>query len=267
MALDASIPRSHFNPVNVFLNEACNPDFAALVADIAKVEPIKVDSSQDGSAVISWRGCTFILSVAAGPIARHVYHGIASTTVFWPEAVTALASHKTFLTVAAFLRPDRLVEDLLTQSVLIRCLMEHLPVSGIMRGPALTSPEWYKFLVDRFHHNGRLPIPAWIKIQLSWDQRGTVASTIGMRDFGFMEVECNPSPLAPDPTLDVVQYFIGYVLENGPVLSDGDTIDFAEDMNTYDRAIRVHHAPSFREGCGTVYLFDFNGVDGVMDRP
>lgn len=261
MAQDTSIPRPHLSTVQVFLNEVCKADFETIVADIAKVEPITVTSSNDRSTVFSWRGCTFILGVASTPIPRHLYYEIASTTVFWPEAVTALASHKSFLTVGALLRPDRLVEDLLTQSILIRCIMEHLPVSGILRGPALTKPEWYKFLVDRFHHNGRLPIPAWIKIQLSWDQRGTVASTIGMRDFGFMEVECNPSPLAPDPTLDVVQYFIGYVLENGPVLADGDTIDFAEDMNTYDRAIRVHHAPSFREDCGTVYLLDFNSID------
>lgn len=257
MAQDTSIPRERFNPVYVFLNEVCAPNFKALLADIAKVEPITVVASKDSSAAISWRGCLFDLSMADHPIARHAYYEVASTTVFWPDAVTALASHKSFLTVAAFLRPDCLVEDLLSQSILIRFIMEQLPVSGILRGPALTSPDWYKFLVDRFHYNGRLPIPAWIKIQLSWDQRGTVASTIGMRDFGFMEVECNPSPLAPDPTLDVVQYFISYLLQEGAVVQDGNTISFADDMDTYQKSIRVHHADSFRNDVGSAYLLEF----------
>ncbi|MFG1319614.1 DUF4261 domain-containing protein [Xanthobacter autotrophicus] len=261
MAQDTSIPRTHLSLVNVFLNEVCTPDYEALVADIAKVEPIKVEHGKNGSTFISWRGTMFILKVADVPIARHLYHGIASTTAFWPEAVTALARHKSFLTVAVFLDEGDLVKGLLNQSILIRCFMEHLPVGGIMRGSVLTSPDWFKFLVDRFHYNGRLPIPAWIKIQLSWDQRGTIASTVGMEDFGLMEVECNPSPLDPDPTLDVVQYFIGFVMEQGSILADGDTFGLAEDMNAYDKTMRVHHAPSFRKDCGTVYLIDFKGFD------
>lgn len=257
MAQDTSIPVPLESTVNVFLKEVCAPDFETIVADIAKVEPITVMSRNDRATVFNWRGCVFMFSVSPSPIPRHFYYEIASTTVFWPEAVTALASHKSYLTVATLLRPDHLVEDLLSQSILIRCIMEHLPVSGILRGPALTSPDWYKFLVDRYHHNGRLPIPAWIKIQLSWDQRGTVASTIGMRDFGFMEVECNPSPLDPDPTLDVVQYFISYLLQEGAVVQDGNTISFDDDMNTYEKSIRVHHADSFREDVGSAYLLEF----------
>lgn len=257
MAQDTSIPSPLPSTVHVFLNEVCNPDFETIFADIAKVEPITVTSRNDHATVFNWRGCIFIYSVTSNPMPRHIYYEVASTMVFWPEAVTALASHKSYLTVGALLRPDHLVEDLLSQSVLIRVIMEHLPVSGILRGPALTSPDWYKFLVDRYHHNGRLPIPAWIKIQLSWDQGGTVASTIGMRDFGFMEVECNPSPLAPDPTLDVVQYFISYLLQEGAIVQDGNTISFADDMDTYQKSIRVHHADSFRNDVGSAYLLEF----------
>lgn len=248
--------------VTVFLDEARTPDYEAIVSRIAQIEPITVMPSQKGGFIIAWRGKAFSVEVDDYPLARHLYHEVASTSVFWPEAVTALARHKAVLTIGVFLPPGGLLDGLIEQAMLIRCFMDHLPVCGILWGSAaLTKPDWFKFLVDRYHVNGRLPIPAWIKIQLTWNAHETIASTIGMQDFGLMEVECNPSPLAPDPTLDVLQYFIGYLMDQGPVVNDGNTIDLAEDMGAYDKPMRVHHAPSFRRNVGTVYLIDFTGFD------
>ncbi len=243
---------------SLLLGEASAPDYQAIISDIANFEPIHAEPLPDDGSIIAWKGRAFIATLEKQPLPRHAYHSIAVSTVFWPEAMTELARHKAILHLSSRVPRAELLQGLVDQTLLVRCCMAHLPVRGVLWGAALTKPEWFEFLFARLQHTGRLPIPAWIQIQMSWGDGKTIVSTIGMRELGLMEVECNPSPLAPDPTLDVVQYFISYLLAEGPVVDDGGSFSLSEDLDAYGEPIRVHHAPSFRSGVGAVYLLDFS---------
>lgn len=241
----------------LYLGEECAPDYIPMVANIARIELTKVSHSPFGDSFY-WEGVKFFCKVQNEPLPRNLYHPIASTTVFWPEAVTALAPHKAVLHIVSKHPRETLIQGLANQTILARAFMDCLPVLGVQFGHALTSPKWFEFLCGRLFHTGRLPIPAWIKIQMSWENHKVVVSTVGMTNFGLMEMEINPSPLAMDPTLDVVQYTIGYLLNEGPVVADGDTMSLGDgEEGDFDGIIRVHHAPSFRSDVGTVYLIEF----------
>lgn len=257
MADDTSKAETFSVTTTLLLAEPCVPAFPAMVSEIAKVDPIKVVPMSQDESMIVWKGNCFIASVGKTPIPRHVYHSIAASTVFWPEAAAELAHHKATVQLTSRVARGNLIDGLVEQTVLVRCFMEHLPVLGVLWAQALTKPDWFDFLFQRLQHTGRLPIPAWVQIQMSWERGKTLASTNGMGALGLMEVECNFSPLAPDPTLDVVQDFIGYLLAEGPVMRDGGTFELGAASKAYDGIIRVHHAPSFRSADRTVYLLEF----------
>lgn len=242
------------NFTTLYLAEPCSPDYKALVAKLSEDKSLKIVSTPD-LGVITWGERTFFATIKNEPIPRHVYHRLANSNAFWPEALTALAPHKATLHLLRQPPPDDLLDSLAVQTLLTRVFMDHLPVLGVQFGEALTSPQTFSYLCSRQVHTQRAPIPAWIRIQISLDADKTILSTIGMGAFGLMEVECNPSPLAPQYTLDVVEYLIGYILKEGAILADGDT--FEVDSATFDGVMRVHHAPSFRENVGTVYLIEF----------
>ena len=252
---DDTPKQGHVSSVaTLYLAEPCHPDYNALVAEIAKVQKIDVVSTSQ-SSVITWGGGRFFAVSNNEPIPRHVYYQIASNNGLWPEALTALASHRATLHLLVQPQPENLLDSLVLQTMLARVFMNHLPVLGVNFGEALISPQTFSYLCGRMQEEGRAPVAAWIRIQISRDGDKTILSTVGMQAFGLMEVECNPSPLAPEDTWAVVEYLISYVLKEGPILGDGDTFEIDQSSHGI---IRIHHAPSFRKNVGTVYLIDFS---------
>ena len=89
--------------------------------------------------------------------------------------------------------------------------------------------------------NGEIPFSLWVLIQFSKQPNGnTLISTLGMRAFEQMEIETE-STLPLDQTFDFVRKFGTYILANGPVVKDGQTIGHSEAQR-----IKVCHVRSFR---------------------
>jgi hypothetical protein len=89
--------------------------------------------------------------------------------------------------------------------------------------------------------NNVVPFSLWVLIQFSKQPNGNVLiSTLGMRDFEQMEIETE-SALPFDQTLDLVRKLGSYILVNGPVVKDGETMGL-----TAEQRIRVRHVRSFR---------------------
>jgi hypothetical protein len=95
-----------------------------------------------------------------------------------------------------------------------------------------------------------------VLIQFSKQSNGNILiSTIGMRDFGLMEIETESS-LPLDRTYDLVRKFGSYVLANGPVVKDGQTIG-----ESAEERITVRHTRSFRPDVTEVYWLE------LTDKP
>jgi Domain of unknown function (DUF4261) len=124
--------------------------------------------------------------------------------------------------------------------VLVRQLVEQLPVIGVIWGSSLMQASVFK---DELANalKGGFPFSIWVLISYSEQPNGNIpVSTLGMRDFEKMEIETESS-LPLDQTFDLVRKFGSYILGTGAVVKDGETFGLSE-----NRKIKVRHARSFR---------------------
>jgi hypothetical protein len=166
--------------------------------------------------------------------------GPAAFAYWWPDAKKDIARNKAHLMVycgwSKFSRLDAHMRHL----VFVRELVEQLPVIGVLWGSVLMPSGTFKgeFATTL---KGAIPFSLWVLIQFSKQPNGNILiSTLGMRDFGLMEIETESS-LPLDQTYDLVRKFGSYILAKGPAVKDGETMGL-----TADQRINVRHVRSFR---------------------
>lgn len=72
-----------------------------------------------------------------------------------------------------------------------------------------------------------------------------------MKALGHMEIEIKESGENPTILLDLVYNFAHYLLDNGPVIKNGQTFGMTEEQR-----ILVSHVPSFTDRDQTVYRLE-----------
>jgi hypothetical protein len=80
------------------------------------------------------------------------------------------------------------------------------------------------------------PVPIWIDFRVGQDGDQTSSGfTQGMAALGHLELQAKGSPEPPGELRERLMGIVGYLLENGPAIKDGDTI--GEDANERIRAV------------------------------
>jgi hypothetical protein len=203
---------------NLEMASTHKPDFPMLLpADGDMVMGIRVDTP------FSW---------PLEPLAQFAY--------WWPDAMKDVARSTSFAAVTcSWFRHSRL-DAHIRHLVLVRELVEQLPVIGVVWGSVLVQPSVLKAEFNRLQQS-ELPFSLWVLIQFSKQPNGNILiSTIGMRDFGQMEIETE-STLPLDQTFDLVRKFGSYIIAKGPVVKDGETFGLTETQR-----IKVRYVRSFR---------------------
>jgi hypothetical protein len=203
---------------NLEMASTHKPDFPMLLpADGDMVMGIRVDTP------FSW---------PLEPLAQFAY--------WWPDAMKDVARSTSFAAVTcSWFRHSRL-DAHIRHLVLVRELVEQLPVIGVVWGSVLVQPSVLKAEFNRLQQS-ELPFSLWVLIQFSKQPNGNILiSTIGMRDFGQMEIETE-STLPLDQTFDLVRKFGSYIIAKGPVVKDGETFGVTETQR-----IKVRYVRSFR---------------------
>jgi hypothetical protein len=196
-----------------------------LKPDDAMVLPV------DGDVVFGLR-MDFPYPVALQHVAQFAY--------WWPSALSDLARHKAHLMVSCQWAKHSRLDAHMRHLVLVRELVEQLPVIGVLWGSSLIQTDIFK---GEFANalKGGFPFSLWILIQFSKQPNGNILiSTLGMRDFEKMEIETESS-LPLDQTFDMVRKFGSYILSTGAAVKDGDTFGLSELQK-----IKVRHTRSFR---------------------
>lgn len=169
----------------------------------------------------------------------------ASFAHWWPNALSDIARSKSHFIVSSSWQKHSRLEAHMRQLILVRELIEQLPVIGVLWGSALTQADIFMSESVSAPEDG-LPFSLWVLIQYSKQPNGNfLISTLGMCDFGAMEIETE-SNLPWDQTFDLVRSVGSYILEEGPVIKDGDTIGLSEEQK-----VLVRHTRSFRAGDDT----------------
>jgi len=176
----------------------------------------------------------------------------AQCAYWWPNALSDLARHKAHLMVSCQWSKFSRLDAHMRHLVLVRELIEQLPVIGVLWGSSLIPAEIFK---GEFANamKGGIPFSLWVLIQFSKQPNGNILiSTLGMRDFDHMEIETESS-LPLDQTFDLVRKFGSYILSTGAMVKDGDTVGLSEQQK-----IKVRHTRSFRPDVNEpVYWIEF----------
>jgi Domain of unknown function (DUF4261) len=177
-------------------------------------------------------------------LAQHAY--------WWPNALADVARTKSYIAVTSYWSKHSRMDAHLRHLVLVRELVNQLPVIGVLWNSVLVQPAILEAEFQRLQ-NGELPVSLWILIQFSKQPNGNnLISTVGMYKFELMEIETESS-LPLDHIFNIVRQFGSYLIGKGPVVNDGETIG----QNETER-IKVRHIPSFRpDVAGNVYWLDF----------
>lgn len=186
---------------------------------------------------------------------------LAQFAYWWPNALSDIARHKLHIIVSCAWDKHSRLDAHMRHLVLVRQLIEQLPVIGVLWGNCLVQTDVFKGEVANAMKGG-FPFSLWVLIQFSKQPNGnTLISTLGMRDFDQMEIETESS-LPLDQTFDRVRKFGSYILAKGAVVKDGDTFGLSANEH-----IKVRHDRSFRPDVNTpVYWLEL-ADQPIVNKP
>lgn len=188
-------------------------------------------------------GLSVIAQVMPAPIPEGDLRYALRGTWLWPDAEDALADHRGHLvaTTFGFADGDGLGRaELLTRflAALFQASPQALGVlwydaAMLVKGPLFADLAKSQLPATR-------PLWLWVNFQTGAGQGDRLTgATRGMRAFGHHDFETNTSSDGIPDLRDRLTGLCNYVLDNGPVINDGDTIG-----ESADERIKVRHAKS-----------------------
>jgi hypothetical protein len=192
-----------------------NPDFSGTPAAIAPMLPM--------------RSGLLVVMVINGPMPPSELSDDSAQRAAWPEAAAKSATWKSHVVVCGFGKPKTLPEA--------RAHAEDVMfvASVLARDSGASAVGWpgcglFRPAADFAERVGKTPLPADIMIRCLWrgtplpDGAGLGATTRGLHLFNLPEIDHPPTGEDPGAINDRLLNLASYLIANGPVLKDGDTI-------------------------------------------
>ncbi len=209
-------------------------DMATKWADL----PTSTDADEtDNTLSFSVGSADVILGQMPAPIPWSALEGPCATSILWPDATNALKEHKThaIVTVSGELDPIELSTVLMQATA---SLMATSPTAiGVYWGNAtLVIPKdmFIDFAVEVLPHGP--PLHVWVDFRVGADDgKSSSGFTTGMAALGHMEFEAQNAAEPPGELRERFLALASYVVENGPVINDGNTV--GEDANERIRVV------------------------------
>jgi hypothetical protein len=196
-----------------------------------------------------------IMGLMPAPIPWSDLEGPCATSWLWPDAASVLKGHKNHLVVTVSSESGA-VERAAMLSMVTAAILKTCPQAiGVFWGLSslVISPPVFCEFAEQMLPDG-LPLYIWVDFRLVKNEQGRVAGfTQGMEQLGHTEFEALDSPETPEGLRERLFGLAAYVLTNGPVIKDGDTI--GEDAN---EKIRVIHSDSAYGNKNKVMRLDYS---------
>jgi len=229
--------------VTLLVERLADIDYPLMIERIGKaleIDPANTVGRKLGDPIVFPAGGDLVIGIQVDAPYPDPLDHCAAFAYWWPNAKNDIARHRAHLLVTCSWSKYSRLDAHTRHLVLVRELVEQLPVIGVLWGSVLVPPSVFKAeFASTF--KGAVPFSLWILIQFSKQPGGNILiSTLGMRDFGLMEIETESS-LPLEQTYDLVRKFGCYILAKGPVVRDGETFG-----QSADERIKVRHIRSFR---------------------
>ena len=190
------------------------------------------------------------------PIPGQEAQNNAEGNFLWPEGKQEAAEHQSHVIVTTMHSGDEPpVEAALEVTRLALVALEIFDGLGVYWGNANVSNS--RSVFESFSEGMSLeqvPVPLWLRFQFvrgADDELGMY--TLGMQQFNMMDLEVDRCKLSPEDLFEFISNIAHYLIQNGPVIADGNTVG-----GDAEQQILVRHLPSMLDETKTVYkiLFD-----------
>ena len=197
-----------------------------------------------------------VLVHVPAPVPEGEAEECADGNFFWPGGREEVAQHRSHVVVASLHNGDATpVQTALAVSRLALVALELFDGIGVYWGNACVCHSRHVFeLFCNEMSPDHLPLPVWLRFDLfraSDDAIGVC--TTGMAQFGLMEIEVDRCTMSPRDLCEFVADLAHYLVLNGPVIQDGNTVG-----QSADQRIRVRHLPSMMRNGQMVYKLIFD---------
>jgi hypothetical protein len=231
-------------------------------------EPLSLDGCQAPALAFPFMGGTGMVGFMPGPVPWSDLEGPARCAWHWKDATKILKAHRCHLIVgvsdgdepeggdqkakqpAAKKRRRQSADShrqLLDQSIRLTLLTAAVcaaaqRASGVYwsAGTAVTPAETFVKLAQEMTPES-FPLHAWIEFRIFPDDEGKRWSvfTTGLAALGLMEIEVRDVLGEPPDLVTRVMDVAQYLVQEGPVLKDGDTLGSSE-----EEKLLIHHVRS-----------------------
>lgn len=209
--------------------------------DLPDIQETKDDEegADDSASVCSFNvgEISVLIAEMPAPIPWSDLQGPCETSILWKNAKEEVPTHTSHWLITLFGNQEPIEQmKLLTQAA--AAVMSATPAAmGVFWGSAsmvIPKPLFVEF-AEKILPKGP-PIPMWVDFRVGKDAAKTSAGfTTGMRALGLMEFEAKGATESPGELRQRFESMAMYLLENGPVIKDGDTV--GEDANEKIRVI------------------------------
>ncbi len=197
--------------------------------------PASEPEEKDGT--LSFRVGAADVVIAKMPAPIPDLEGPCATSILWPNAADDLEDHKShvIVTVMGELNPVEL-STLLTQATASLMAVTPSALGVFWCNAALLVPKdiFIDFAVKVLPHGP--PLVVWVDFRAGQDEDQSCSGfTQGMKALGLMEFESKNAGESPGELRERFLGLAGYLVENGPVINDGDTV--GQDANERIRVV------------------------------
>jgi hypothetical protein len=175
---------------------------------------------------------------------------VDAAEAYWADAQTQMRSHRAHAIVAFTMNDGDALDRALMLTRIVAAVTACSDAVGVYWGDGAVVQPAAAFVAEaQAMSREYLPLYLWLGFygRQELDGRLTVR-TYGLRRFRLMDVEVVAAPEDLESMLGRAFNVAHYLLDNGPVLNDGDTIGFTE-----GERLKVRHAPSVSDALDTVY--------------
>jgi hypothetical protein len=202
-----------------------------------------------------------VIGTMPAPIPWSDLEGPCATSILWRDAAAAIQGHKShvIITVSGELSPIAL-STLLTQVTAGVLASSSQSVGVFWTNAVMVVPKnlFFDFAVKILPLGP--PLPIWVDCRVGWTDDSKNASagfTTGLAALHLMELEAEHASEPPSELRKRFEAVARYLLENGPVIKDGDTLGESE-----NEKIRVVYSSSAFGLKGSVMRLSYEPTKG-----
>lgn len=188
---------------------------------------------KDGNIIVNIDDETAFISFIPAPIPWSNLEGPCTTAWYWPEATDMMKKHEAHALISIMPKNTNkaVLERVISITHLTASVAKATNALGIYwgSGALVQSPEYFINECLEFDPD-YLPLDLWIDFRVEqYPGEKCNIITTGMDAFGHMEIEIIESSKPAYDSFEFAFNVGNYLLKNGPIINDGDTIGDNED--------------------------------------